>query len=89
MSVRPQDSQGYMGPMFGAVAVTKSDSTEYDPPLRGLYVGGTGDVRVIFANADADDVTFTALAAGVVHPIANIKKVMSTDTTATAIVGGR
>lgn len=74
-------------PVYHMEAITKSDATEYDPPLRGIYIGGAGNVAVIGAD-DSAAVTLTALAVGVWHPIA-VKKVMSTNTTATAIVGGR
>jgi hypothetical protein len=69
------------------VAVTKSDVTTYDPPLRALWVGGAGNVAVIAAD-DADAVTITEVAAGTLLPIA-CSKVMSTNTTATLIIGLR
>jgi hypothetical protein len=69
-------------------AVTPNDSTNlpYYATLgstAGLYVGVSGDVKVV---TDGDTtITFTALAAGVFHPIA-VKQVFATDTTATNIV---
>ena len=33
-------------PSATLIAVTKSDSTVYNPPLRQLYIGTTGDVTV-------------------------------------------
>lgn len=64
-------------------AITPSDSTTYDPPLRAIYVGGAGNVALTFT----DDTTavLTAIAIGVVHPFNNVKKVLSTGTTATLI----
>ncbi len=50
---------------------------------RGIYIGGNGNLTV--KNDAGVAVTFTALAAGVVHPIA-CSIVMSTNTTATLIV---
>ena len=65
-----------------AVAATKSDSiNELYPGF--LYVGGTGDVKV--TTLDGDSVLFTALAAGVVHPIL-VKRVWSTGTDATGLL---
>lgn len=68
---------------FRAVAVTKSDATLL-PVTRGIYIGGTGDIAVIFAG-DTAAVTLVAPALGIVHPW-QVTKVMSTNTTATSIV---
>lgn len=73
-----------MIPLEHMTAVTKSDATVYSPPLRALYVGGTGNVKI--KDAVGNTVTLVALAAGVVHPI-RATMVFSTDTTATDIVG--
>jgi hypothetical protein len=69
----------------GGVAVTKSDTVN-DPggPFAGFYVGGAGDVSMLCI--DGTSITFTATLAGRLYPIA-IKRVNSTSTTATAIVG--
>lgn len=69
-----------------ALAITKSDTTIFNPPVRGLYVGGLGDVAVV--TQDGSAVTFTAVPAGTYIPI-GLQKVMSTGTTATNIVGLR
>ena len=84
----PVHREGQTAPILGGViSVTKSDATEYDPPLRGLYVGVSGDVAVTFT--DDTTVTYVGLVAGVIHPITNIKKILSTGTTATSIVAHR
>lgn len=69
-----------------AIAVTKSDATEYYPPIT-LYVGGTGNVAVVDALGGAS-VIFTAVPAGTVLPV-RVRQVLSTGTTATALVGVR
>lgn len=69
-----------------AVTVTKSDATVYTPPLRGIWVGGVGDLTVV--TQDGSTVTFSAVAAGTLIPIA-ATKVMSTGTTASNITGLR
>jgi hypothetical protein len=69
---------------FDAVAVTKSDSTVYDPPLAGLFIGGAGNVAVVTEKGNT--VTFTGCIAGQILPI-TCTKVMSTNTTATNING--
>lgn len=65
-------------------AITKSDSTVYDPPLRALYIGGAGAVALTFT--DDSTAVFTAPVVGVVHAFSNIKKVLSTGTAATLIL---
>jgi hypothetical protein len=67
----------------GGVAVTPSDSTVL-APTRGLYIGGTGNVIVDFADGTTG-VLLTAPALGVILPI-SVVKVKATGTTATAIL---
>jgi hypothetical protein len=66
-----------------AAVVTKSDSTVL-APTRALWVGGTGDVAVIFTG-DTAAVTISAVPAGTLLPI-QVSKVMSTNTSATLIL---
>jgi hypothetical protein len=65
-------------------AVTPSDATEFATMTRGLYVGGAGAVAVL-GWEDSAAVTFAAVPAGTILPV-RVKKVMSTNTTATNIV---
>jgi hypothetical protein len=65
-------------------AITPSNSTNFDYYVRGIYVGGAGDVVAV--NALGTAVTFTAVPAGTILPIKAIR-VNSTSTTATAMVG--
>jgi hypothetical protein len=67
----------------GAATITTSDSTEYDPPLRGICVTVAGTVQVVHTDGSTAPIQ---CAAGAFIPVANIKKVMSTGTTATGIV---
>ena len=75
-----------------AVAITPSDTTVYGPVgnnggvLDALYVGGVGDVAVTTEAGDV--VTFKAPPLGTILPI-RCTKVMSTNTTATLILGLR
>lgn len=67
-------------------SVTKSDSTDLTlngSAPRALYIGTTGDVAVIAAG-DTAAVTFSSVPVGW-FPIA-VRKVMSTNTTASNIV---
>ena len=61
--------------------ITTSDTTVISG-CQALYIGGAGDVRVIFANGS--DVVFKAVPVGTVLPVAAVK-VMATNTTATHI----
>jgi hypothetical protein len=70
----------------GALAITTSDVTVYDPPLQALNVGVTGAVALTFGDGSAATLT---LASGMVFHIGGITKVNATGTTATGIVGFR
>ena len=69
-----------------AFVITPDNTTDLALPTRGLYVGGSGTVKVDMA--DGTTVTFTGLAAGVIHPI-RAKRVYATGTTASGILGVR
>jgi hypothetical protein len=71
-----------IGPIELAEDVTGGDT--YDEQ-RGLYVGGTGDV--VITQPSGNNTTYTALAAGVWHPICSIG-IVATGTTATNIKVG-
>jgi hypothetical protein len=55
-----------------AIAVTESDSTEYNPPADAIYVGGTGALTLTI---NGTDVVFAAVPVGLWHfgPISKIK----------------
>lgn len=74
-----------LNPAAGAGSVTPSDSANIDP-TRGIYVGASGDLRVMMVNGDI--ITFSDIAAGIVHPL-QVVRVYSTSTTATGIVALR
>lgn len=69
-------------PYRGGVAVTKSDATVI-APTRGIFVGGTGNLTVDFADGTID-VLITAPVVGTILPISVVK--VKAATTATAIV---
>jgi hypothetical protein len=73
------------GPPVHGFAVTPSDTTLFDPPIRYLWVGATGgDVAVQLAG-DTTAVTLTAVPAGTMLQLCAVR-VMDTDTTAPDIV---
>lgn len=65
-------------------AITKSDTVNFAFTVRGIYVGGTGDVVVVTERGNT--VTFSAVPVGVILPVRAIR-VNSTSTTATLMVG--
>ena len=65
-----------------AAAVSPHDVNDLTKATRGLYVGVSGDVKVDIGGVT---VTFTAMAAGIIHPI-SVTRVWATDTTATNMV---
>ena len=66
-----------------AAAVTASDTTVYDPPIRALWVGGgTGTVKVRMVSGN--DCVFTGVA-GILLPV-QCDMVYSTGTDASGIV---
>lgn len=68
-----------------AFAITPHDTNELAYVVSEIYVGGTGDLKVLFMN-DTTAVTFKAVPVGTVIK-GKIKRVDSTGTTATLLVG--
>ena len=71
-------------PASNAFPITPADNVVF-PSTRGVYVGGTGTLVVLF-DQDAAPVTLASVPAGALLPIC-IRCVQSTGTTATNIVG--
>lgn len=69
------------GPATQVASVTKSDVTELGS-VRGLYIGGAGDVVV--EDYMGNSATFSAVPAGTILPIQAVK--VKAATTATLIV---
>ncbi len=68
-----------------AFAITPSDSSELSAIIRQLYVGVTGDVKVI--SAGGSTITHVAVPAGAYISGLRIRKVLSTGTTASSLIG--
>lgn len=73
--------------------IVKSDTTVFPPmatagsPIqvtKAVYVGGTGDLNVVMNGGQT--VLFSAVQAGSLLPI-SVKQVLSTNTTATLMIG--
>ena len=75
---------GLVCPVENVFAVTPHDTNELAYATRGVYVGTAGDLKV--TTVGGQSVTFTGLAAGIVHPL-RVKLVFSTGTTAANILG--
>lgn len=69
---------------IGGFTVTPNDGADLAKVTEGLFIGAAGNVAVVMQ--DGSSVTFTGLAAGVVHRL-SVKRVLATGTTATGIVG--
>jgi len=70
-------------PAVRGAVITPSDSASN--VFRAIYVGGTGNLAVQFAE-DSAPVTLQGIAGGIIHPISTVK-VLNTGTTATNLVG--
>lgn len=74
-----------VSPATDVFAVTPSDGTALTKVVKALYVGGTGNVAIKTAGSSTA-VTFVGVPAGAILPV-RAAYVMSTNTTATSIVG--
>lgn len=77
-------SSGLTGSATRSAAVSPNDSTDLANVTRALWVGGAGNVALMLVD-DSSAVTFVGVAAGTLLPL-RVKRVMSTNTTATNIV---
>jgi len=77
----PSHGSSWIRPAQYAFVITAGASA-LAHPIRGIYVGVSGDITV--TTDGGDSVQFTNLAAGVIHPIAATHV---TAATATGIVG--
>jgi hypothetical protein len=66
-----------------ATTITAADS-DLATPVRAFYVGTGGNVKVTTTNGD--EVTFSNVATGTILPV-SVKRIWSTGTTASNIVG--
>ena len=73
---------GLDSPGSNAAVVTPNDRTDLTTSTRGLYVGGTGNIKVDMVGGET--VTFSAVPVGVLA--IRVKRVHSTSTTATNIL---
>lgn len=78
-SYKQYDASAYV-----AFDITPNDSTDLTHNTRGIYCGGGGNLKVDMVGGGT--VTFTSIAGGVIHPI-QVKRVYSTGTGATSIIG--
>lgn len=70
-----------------AFAITPNDDTDLAYPIRGLYIGVGGDVKLLLRE-DTDPVIFKGMVSGAIYAIDAIR-VYDADTDATDIVGLR
>lgn len=78
-----------MAPPTSVAAITPSDTTTYDPPLRALSIDAEAAVAVLLDGmTSAVTLPSGLLAAGIQHPML-VRKVMATGTGTTNIYGWR
>lgn len=74
-------------PARSGTALVKDDSNDLAQPTRAIFVGTGGDVAVVLSDdPTASPVTFKNVANGSLLPIA-VKRLMSTGTGASNIIG--
>lgn len=82
VQLNDEKGAGWASPSPSGAAVTPSDTVDL-PQIARLYVGVTGNLRVLLAN-DTDPITLNNVPVGY-HPLI-VQRVYATNTTATNIV---
>ena len=85
MSASFNNQHDGIAPASSAFAITPHDSNALTNVVRGIYVGGAGDIKVNMAGTGTA-VVFTGVPAGTLLPI-RATLVYATDTDATSLVG--
>lgn len=84
------DSDKYINvdaPAGKAFAITPSDAVDLEKTTRGIWLGTAGNIKVIMADdTEADAVTFQNVQDGTFLPF-RIRRVYSTGTNVTGIIG--
>ncbi len=71
-------------PAQDAFVITPSNTVDFTTPVRGIYVGGVGNITLVTLAGTV--VLFTAVPAGTILPVA-CTRVNLTATTATLMIG--
>lgn len=78
---------GYEQPARQLVTITPDDSNDLNQPVRGIYVGGGGDLNILaIDDAVGNNKTLSAVPQGTFVPVIT-KRVLSTGTTASLLIG--
>lgn len=77
-------SPGLDSPYIGALTITPSNSTVLSQTTRAIYVGGTGNLALTFA--DGTTAILESIPVGTLLPV-RATQVLSTGTTATKLIG--
>lgn len=85
VATTPKYPRDHTLPYVGHFAISKSDTDELTYVVRGIYVGGAGDLALKM-RGDTNAVVYKGRPAGSILP-GYFVQVMSTNTTATDIVG--
>ena len=81
--VNPYEAANLRDPLVGAFAITPNDTTDLIRETREIYVGGAGNISVVWQTGDT---TTEPVAAGERLPW-RVTRVRATGTTATGIRG--
>lgn len=71
-------------PFSGSITITPADGADLPTICHGIYVGGTGDLKVTML--DGSTPTYKAVPVGTLLPI-QVSRVFATGTTATLLIG--
>jgi hypothetical protein len=77
-------NRSLVSPPEHAVAIAPDDASDITNVTRALYVGGTGDLRVMMLGGGT--ATFANIPSGTLMPL-RVTRVLATGTTASAILG--
>lgn len=82
-----QAGSGYEQPAKHLVNITPNNASDLVQPVRGIYIGSSGDLNIVaLGDADGATQTLTAVPQGVIVPVIT-KRVMTTGTTASLLIG--
>lgn len=83
-----QHAQSHIqNPITNAFAVTPSNTLDLPVVTRSIYIGSGGDLRVTLKDmADGTFITYRNMIEGLSYPL-RVKRVFSTGTTASNIIG--
>lgn len=77
-------STGLESPVIDGFAITPDDDADLPEMTRAVYIGGSGALSITLASGTT--ITLDGIGSGTILPL-RARRVLATDTTATAIIG--